>query len=48
MSEKMRKGLQEKFNRLKKTLKKILLPGNEESQPQLILQPYRNKQRFER
>jgi len=48
MSEKMRKSLQEKYNRLKKTLKKILSSKNEESQSQLILQPYRNKQRFAR
>ena len=48
MSEKIKKSLQEKYNRLKKTLNKILSPKNEESRPQLILQPYRHKQRFER
>lgn len=48
MSDKMRKSLQEKFNRLKKVLKKVLAPQKEESLPQLILQPYKNKQRFER
>jgi hypothetical protein len=48
MPDKMRKKLQEKYNRLKKTLKKVLFPQKEESLPQLILQPYKNKQRFER
>lgn len=47
MSDKLRKNLQEKYNRLKKVLKRVLLP-REESMPQLILQPYKNKQRFER
>jgi hypothetical protein len=47
MSDTMKKSLQEKYNRLKKALKKVLLPQKQES-PQLILQPYKNKQRFER
>ncbi|HKZ64854.1 MAG TPA: hypothetical protein VJ111_00795 [Chitinophagaceae bacterium] len=48
MSDKMRKSLQEGYNRLKKALKKALSPQREKAMPQLILQPYRNKQRFER
>jgi hypothetical protein len=46
MSDKLRKSLQERFNRLKKALRRALLPGSKETIPQLILQPYRNKQRF--
>lgn len=48
MSDKLRKNLQEKYNRLKKVLKRVLSPRREESLPQLILQPYKKKQRFER
>jgi len=48
MSDKMRKSLQEEYNRLKKALKKVLYPKRKESLPQLILQPYKNRQRFER
>jgi hypothetical protein len=48
MPDKMRKSLQEKYNRLKKALKKVLSPNREESLPKLILQPYKNRQRFER
>jgi hypothetical protein len=48
MADNMRKNLQKKYNRLKKALKKVLSPNREEALPQLILQPYRNKQRFER
>jgi hypothetical protein len=48
MSDKMRKNLQEEYNRLKKALKKVLSPKREESLPQLVLQPYKNRQRFER
>jgi len=48
MSDKMRKSLQERFNRLKKALKKALSLNKEEAMPELVLQPYRNKQRYER
>jgi hypothetical protein len=41
MSDKLRKNLQEKYNRLKKVLKRVLAPQREESLPQLILQPYK-------
>ncbi len=46
MSGKVKKSLQEGFNRLKKALKKALSPGNENATPQLVLQPYKNRQRF--
>ncbi len=46
MSGKVKKSLQEGFNRLKKALKKALSPGNENTVPQLVLQPYKNRQRF--
>lgn len=46
MAGKMKKSLQEGFNRLKKALKKALAPGNDNAMPQLILQPYKNRQRF--
>jgi hypothetical protein len=48
MSDKMRKSLQERFNRLKKALKNALTLKREEAMPGLVLQPYRNKQRYER
>lgn len=48
MPDKMRKSLRERYNRLKKTLKKALSLNREEALPQLVLQPYRNKQRYER
>ena len=48
MSDKMRKNLQEGYNRLKKALKKALSLKKEEALPELVLQPYRNKQRYER
>lgn len=48
MSDKMKKSLQERYNRLKKAFKKVLSPQNENTIPQLILQPCKNKQRFER
>jgi len=42
MSDKLRKSLQERYNRLKKALKKVLSP-TKETTPQLILQPFKNK-----
>jgi hypothetical protein len=48
MAYNVKKNLQEKYNRLKKVLKKVLSPNHEEALAQLILQPCRNKQRFER
>jgi len=48
MSDKMRKSLQERYNRLKKALKKALSLNREEAMPELVLQPYKNKQRYER
>lgn len=47
MTDKMKKSWQEKYHRLKKTLRKVLSPNKQQS-PQLILQPYRHKQPFER
>lgn len=38
-----RKVLQEGYSRLKKTLDKLLKPDQKKVQPQLILQPVRNK-----
>lgn len=46
MSGKIKKNLQEGLNRLKKVLKKALVPQKGNAIPQLIWQPYRNKQRF--
>jgi hypothetical protein len=48
MSDKMRKKLQERFNRLKKALKKALSLQREETMPELVLQPIKNRQRYER
>jgi len=42
MSQVIKKGLQEGYNRLKKALKKAF-PAQQNTIPQLILQPYRNK-----
>ncbi|MGZ8556768.1 MAG: hypothetical protein ACXWWC_00465 [Chitinophagaceae bacterium] len=47
MPDKMRKNLQEKYNRLKNALKKVLSPTKENLIPQLIWQPYKNKQQAE-
>ncbi len=47
MPDKIKKSLQEKYDRLKKALKKALSPEKETTLPQLILQPYKNRQRFE-
>lgn len=48
MSDKMKKSLQEGYNRLKKALKKALTLKREEAMPELVLQPYKNRQRYER
>lgn len=48
MPGKIKKSLQDGLTRLKKVLKKALVPQKESAIPQLILQPYKNKQRFER
>jgi hypothetical protein len=41
MPQELRKKLQERFNRLKKSLKKALTTKKQNSYPQLVLQPYR-------
>jgi len=43
MPQNLRKKLQERFNRLKKSLKKALTSKKQDSYPQLVLQPYRNR-----
>jgi len=43
MSQVLKKSLQEGYNRLKKALKKTFPGKQQNSYPQLILQPYRNK-----
>jgi hypothetical protein len=43
MSQVIKKGLQEGYNRLKKALKKAFPANQQNTIPQLILQPYRNK-----
>ena len=48
MSDKITKSLRERYNRLKKALKKALSLGREEALPELVLQPYKNKQRYGR
>lgn len=45
MSEKIKKSFRERYDRLKKVVKKILKPGNDKT-PQLILQPIRNNNRI--
>jgi hypothetical protein len=40
---KTKKMLREEYERLKKVFKKLLQPGNQQSMPQLVLQPVRNK-----
>ena len=44
MPDKIRKNLQERYNRLKNALKKVLSPTKGNLIPQLILQPYKNRQ----
>jgi len=38
-----KKILKEQYNRLKKAFEKIIRPGKQQSLPQLVLQPVRNK-----
>ena len=47
MPDKMRKNLQERYTRLKNALKKVLSPAKENLFPQLILQPYKNREKQE-
>ena len=44
----MKKSMREGYERLKKALKKALAPEREKTMPQLVLQPYKNRRRFER
>jgi len=44
MSQVIKKSLQEGYNRLKKALKKAFPDKQQNRFPQLVLQPYRNKQ----
>ena len=46
MSRKLNDNLKEGFDRLKRALKKAFVPKGGNPIPQLILQPYKNKQRF--
>lgn len=48
MSTKTRKKLQERFNRLKKTLKKAFSLQRREAMPDWILQPYHERHRYGR
>ena len=41
-----RKALQEGYSRLKKTLERLLKPDQKKVQPQLVLQPVRDKKYF--
>lgn len=43
MSETNNKILREEYNRLRKTLQRILKPGKNKTRPQLVLQPVRNQ-----
>jgi len=43
MANIVNKALKEEYNRLKKTLEKIIRPGKEQPQPQLVLEPIRNR-----
>ena len=43
MANSTNKILKEGYNRLKKTLEKIMTPNKEQPQPQLVLQPIRDK-----
>jgi hypothetical protein len=43
MSQVIKKGLQEGYNRLKRALKKAFPDKQQKLIPQLILQPYRNR-----
>jgi hypothetical protein len=42
----MRKKLQERFNRLRKALKKAFTIQRREPMPEWILQPYQKRQQF--
>lgn len=44
MANNTNKVLKEGYDRLKKTLEKILKPQKEQPRPQLVLQPIRNRQ----
>lgn len=41
-----RKVLQEGYNRLKKTLEKLMKPADKKVQPQYALQPIRNNKKY--
>lgn len=43
MSKSAKKIIKEEFNRLKRVFEKITRPKKEQSVPQLVLQPVRNK-----
>lgn len=43
MPETNNKILREGYNRLRKTLQRILKPGKNKTHPQLVLQPVRNQ-----
>jgi len=43
MSNNTNKVLKEGYDHLKKTLEKLMKPNKEQHQPQLVLQPIRNK-----
>ena len=44
MANNTNKVLREGYNRLKKIFNKIIRPNKEQTQPQLVLQPVRNRQ----
>jgi hypothetical protein len=48
MTKKIKKALREGFNELKKELEKISTPGNKKAVPQLVLQPIKNPDYFNR
>jgi hypothetical protein len=46
MSEKLKQNIRKEFDRLKKGMERLIKPRKEQPQPQLVLQPYRNKKIF--
>jgi hypothetical protein len=46
MSDSAKKILKQEYERLKKAFEKITKPAKKEAQPQLVLQPYRNRKYF--
>lgn len=47
MAKSVKNILKEEYSRLKKAMEKIITPKKQRAQPQLVLQPIRNKKIFE-